>query len=105
MCNACAGGVMSLKVLVEGEVTTILVLDLFLVTLLVGAVQDTGLLVFTDTLLEEVGLAPQGDVLHEVEGVGRLVDLLVAESHEETIGDELDVLLHQVGVHAEKSAR
>lgn len=93
---------MRLKVIVEGEVTTVLVLGL---VLLLGAVHDTSLLVLADTLLEEVGLATEGDVLHEVEGVGDLVDLLVAESDEESVSNELDVLLHQGGVHAEKSAR
>ena len=36
---------------------------------------DPHLLVFPDTLLEEVGLPLQGDGLHEVEGVGSLVNL------------------------------
>jgi hypothetical protein len=34
----------------------------------------------------------QRDHVHEVEGVGRVVDLVVAESEEEPVGDELDVL-------------
>lgn len=103
----CAGkgeGARCLEVIVEREITAVLSLDLLLGVLL-GAVHDTSLLVFTDALLEEVGLATQGDVLHEVEGVADLVDLLVAEGDEEAVSNELDVLLHQVGVHAEKSAR
>lgn len=67
--------------------------------------EDTGLLVVGNTLLEEVGLATKGDVLHEVEGVGGLVNLLVAKRDKETISDELNVLLHEVRVHAEKGTR
>jgi len=42
----------------------------------------------------------EGDHLHPLEGVGGLVQLLVAERHEEAVGDELDVLRHERGVHA-----
>lgn len=70
--------------------------------LLGGRCHDTSLLVVGDALLEEVGLSGQGDVLHEVEGVGRLVELLVTEGKQQPVGDELNVLLHQVGVHAEQ---
>jgi hypothetical protein len=72
---------------------------------LLCASHDTGLLVVTDALLKEVGLASQRNVLHEVEGVGRVVVLGVAESQEQTVGDELNVLAHERGVHAEQSAR
>jgi hypothetical protein len=71
---------------------------------LLCASHDTCLLVVTDALLEEVGLAGQRDVLHEVEGVGRVVDLGVAESQEQTVGDELNILTHEGGVHAEECA-
>ena len=40
-----------------------------------GARHDPHPLVLSYTLLEEVGLPLQGDVLHEVEGVLHLVDL------------------------------
>jgi hypothetical protein len=93
-----------LEVIIEGEVTTVLALGLIVLGLL-SAEHDTGLLVVTDTLLEEVGLATKGDILHEVEGVGRLVHLLVAKGDKKTVGDELNVLLHEVGVHAEEGAR
>lgn len=66
---------------------------------------DTRLLVVTDALLEEVRLACKRDVLHEIEGVGGLVVLLVTEREQQAVSDELDVLLHQVGVHAEQRAR
>ena len=73
--------------------------------LLLCASHDACLLIISDTLLEEVGLAGKGDILHEVERVGNLVDLLVAKRQKETISNELDVLLHESRVHAEKSAR
>jgi hypothetical protein len=73
--------------------------------LLVGGGHDTSLLVVTDTLLEEVGLAGKGDRLHEVEGVGGVVVLLVAKGDEQTVSDELNVLAHQLGVHAEQTTR
>lgn len=99
----------SSEVLVKAEVAAILTLLLGragrLILVLLSTVHDTGLLVVGDTLLKEVGLATKRDVLHEVEGVGRFVDLVVAESDQQTISDELDVLLHQVGVHAQEGAR
>ena len=99
---------MHLEVLIKVEVSTVLRLGIRLrdgVLVLLGrAGHDTGLLVVTDALLEEVGLASQGNVLHEVEWVGRLVVLLIAERQEQTISDELNILLHEVGVHAEESA-
>jgi hypothetical protein len=71
---------------------------------LLCAGHDTGFLVVTDALFEEVGLASQRDILHEVEGVGRVVDLGVAKSQEQTVGDELNVLAHERSVHAEQRA-
>lgn len=97
---------MQLEVFVKVETTGIFVFVFrggFL--LLLGAVHDTGLLVVTNTLLEEVSLAGKGDVLHEVEGVGSIVVLLVAKSDQETVGNELNVLAHQFRVHSEQSAR
>jgi len=96
-----------LEVLVKGKVSTYNSSRCRLVLLLVllCARHDTGLLVITDTLLEEVGLACQRDVLHKVEWVSSIVVLLNAKSEEKTVGDELDVLAHELGVHTEKSAR
>lgn len=71
--------------------------------LLVGFLHDTRLLVVTNALLEEVGLAVKRDVLHEVEGVGGVVELLVAQCHQQAVCDELNVLAHKIGVHAEES--
>ena len=99
-----------LKVLVEAEVAR-LALRLgrgrrgaVLLLVLLCAGHDTGLLVVTNTLLEEVGLASKRNVLHEVKGVGGVVVLGIAESEQQTVGNELNVLAHESGVHAEQSA-
>ena len=58
--------------------------------------------VIRHTLLEEVGLALKRDHVHEVEGVGSIVNLLIAKSNEQTVGNELDVLAHELGIHADE---
>ena len=68
--------------------------------LFLGASHDAGLLIIPDPFLEEVGLAGQGDGFHEIEGIGGMVTFSVTEGEEESIGDELDVLFHEGGVHA-----
>jgi|SRR5690242_10935852 len=73
--------------------------------LLLCARHDTSLLVVTNPFLEEVGLASQRDILHEVEGVGSVVALRVAKGQQQAVGNKLDVLAHKSGVHAEQSAR
>jgi hypothetical protein len=90
-----------LEVLVEVEATGVLFLLLFIFILL-RAVHDASFLVVTDTLLEEVGLSGKGDVLHEVEGVGGVVVLLVTKSNQETVSYEFNVLAHQLGVHSKQ---
>jgi len=65
-------------------------------------VVDASLGVIRHTLLEEVGLSLKRDHVHEVEGVGGIVDLLIAKSNEQTVSDELDVLAHELGVHADE---
>jgi hypothetical protein len=93
-----------LEVIVKGEIAAVLALGrLLLVGLLAGTVENTGFLVIGHTLLKEVGLAAKRNVLHKVEGVSGLVDLLVTESDKQSVSDELNVLLHEVGVHAEQS--
>ena len=71
-------------------------------TLQGGAVHDTGLLVFSDALLEEVGLALHGDHLHPRERITNVVDLGAVQLGQETVGNELNVLRHQVSVHADE---
>ena len=56
-------------------------------------------------LLEEVGLALHRDHVHKVERVLLVVDLGVAERDEEAVGDKLDVLAHELGVHADEADR
>ena len=57
------------------------------------------------TLLEEISLALEGDHIHKVEGVRHVIHLVIAESHKKSVGDELDVLAHKLGVHADESNR
>ena len=61
-------------------------------------------MVIADAFLEEIGLAGQGDGLHKVKRVGRFIVFLIAEREEQAVGHELDVLLHEVGVHAQQRA-
>jgi len=61
-------------------------------------------LVLTDALLEEVGLALHGDELHPVERILRVEDLLAAQACEKAVSDELNVLCHEAGVHADELA-
>jgi hypothetical protein len=65
--------------------------------------RDVGLSVGRHPLLEEVGLLLEGAHVHEVEGVGRVVDLVVAESNEKAVSDKLDVLVMSFGVHANET--
>ena len=75
---------------VEGE-------DLVLLGLL-----DVGLLVLADSLLEEVGLAGEGDHVHPLEGVLDQVVLGHSECVEQAVCHEHDVLAHELGVHADE---
>ena len=65
-------------------------------------VVDACLGVFRHALLKEVGLALKRNHVHEVEGIGSIVDLLIAKSNEQTVGNELDVLAHELGVHTDE---
>ena len=80
----------SLEICIQGE----------LVVLLVG--HDSGLLVVADSLLEEVGLSIQRDVLHEVKWILDIVDLGAAQLDEKPVRHKLDVDLHEVAVHADQ---
>ena len=61
---------------------------------------NAGLLVFGHTLFEEVRLALHGDHLHPWEWVDDIVDFTCTKCDQETVGNELDVLLHEDGVHS-----
>lgn len=95
-----------LEILIEVEVTSIRIdlLSLSVGSFLICASHDTSLLVIADALLEEIGLAGEGDRLHEVKRIGRIIELLVPESEEKTVSDELNILLHKRSVHAEQRA-
>lgn len=95
------------KFLVEAEIPPILILLLLLPLpsiLFIRARHHPRLLIIADALLEEIGLAGQRNGLHKVERVRRLIVFLVPEREEQPIGHELDVLLHEVGVHAQQRA-
>lgn len=47
-------------------------------------------------------LSLERDQVHEVEGVLDVVDFGVAEGDEEAVGDKLDVLAHEGGVHSDE---
>jgi hypothetical protein len=55
-----------------------------------------------NTLLEEVGLALQGDHIHEIEWVCHVISLLVAKRDQQPVGNELDILAHEICVHADE---
>ena len=59
-------------------------------------------LVVRHTLLKEVGLALERNHLHEVEGIRAVVVLRAAKRDEEAVRDELDVLTHELRVHADQ---
>ena len=71
---------------------------------LASASHHTGLLVLSNALLEEVGLALHGNEFHPVEGVLGVENLVATEAGEKTIGDELDVLGHKTGIHTDEFA-
>ena len=66
---------------------------------------DSSLGVVGYTLLEEISLALERDHIHKVEGVRHVVHFVVAKSHEESVGNKLDVLTHELGVHTDEGNR
>lgn len=63
------------------------------------------LLIFADLLLEEIRFALERDELHEREGIFGVVDLVDSKLIQQAIGDELDVLGHQLAVHSKHACR
>jgi len=55
-------------------------------------------------LLEEVCLALKWVHVHEVKWVGDVIDFLVTGSHKQTVSNKLNVLVHEVWVHANQLA-
>ena len=71
----------------------------------IAGVRDIGFGVVGNTLLEEIGFALQRNHVHEVERVCCFVDLSIAEGDEEAVSDKLDVLAHELRVHADEADR
>ena len=95
------------KFLVEAEIPTILILLLpFSLDgiFFIRARHHARLLIIADAFLKEIGLAGQGNGLHKVERVSRLIVFLIPEREEQTVGHELDILLHEIGIHAQQRA-
>jgi hypothetical protein len=86
----------ALKVLVECE--TLLDRRMIIVDALIHARLGVG----RHPRLEKVGLPLQRNVLHKVKRIRVVVDLFVAEGDEQSIGDESDVLAHELFVHADQ---
>lgn len=61
--------------------------------------------VLAHLLFKEVADRRQADHLHEIKRVRRAVQLVVPELHHEPVRHELNVLRHQLGVHADEAAR
>ena len=66
---------------------------------LASIAHHASLLVLSHPLLKEVGLPLEGDQFHEVERVGCTVYLLANQLIQQAVGDKLDVLTHELGVH------
>jgi len=70
-------------------------------TLLIAAhALDARLLILAHFLLEEIRLATQRYILHEVEWILAVVEFLALQLDQETIGHVLNVLGHEARVHA-----
>ena len=63
---------------------------------------DTSLLIFTYSPLKEVCLSLKRDHVHPFERIFNIVLLRNTELEKETIGDELNVLVHQSTVHSDQ---
>ena len=66
---------------------------------------DTGLLIFTNSPLKEVCFSLKRDHVHPFERIFSPVLLRNTKLEEETISDELNVLVHQLTVHTNQLDR
>ena len=64
--------------------------------------QNASFLVFTYALFKEICFSLNRNHVHEVKRVGGVVDAFVTEFNKKTIGNKLDVLTHEVAVHADE---
>ena len=82
----------------------VVVIDVELARLLgtVCAHLDSGLLVVTDSLLEEVGLSLEGNHVHPFKWIFDVPLLWDSQAKEQTVSNKLDVLRHQTRVHTDQ---
>ncbi|PON95382.1 hypothetical protein TorRG33x02_089040 [Trema orientale] len=71
----------------------------------IDAGHDRSLLVLSNPLLEKVGLTLQRYQLHPIKGVLSIIHLAIPQRPKQPVRHELDVLAHQVAVHAHQGAR
>lgn len=62
-------------------------------------------MVISYSFLEEVGFAFQRDHVHPIERIGGVVDLGGSQCEDQSIGDVLDVLVHQLRVYSDQFGR
>lgn len=93
-----------LKIIIKRKRPPILI-DLLLPSLLLRhrTRHHASLLIIPDALLKEIRLARQTNRLHEIERVSHLIVLLIAQRDEQAISHELDILLHERGIHAQQA--
>ena len=89
--------------LIDLEVTVQVELVLLGIRIQVKMGHDTGTLIFADSFLEKVGLSLQRDQFHEIERVLDIPLLWTAQLDEETIRNKLNVLAHELVVHADQT--
>ncbi|RUS30957.1 hypothetical protein BC938DRAFT_478710 [Jimgerdemannia flammicorona] len=66
-------------------------------------VHDSRALVVGDALFEEIGLALEGDEVHEIKGVLSVVAFRHAKGDEQAVSDKFNILAHEGGVHANET--
>ena len=59
--------------------------------------------VLRDASLKEIGLALQGNHVHEIEWICGAVVLRIAKRKKQAIGNELDVLTHESRIHTNET--
>ena len=63
---------------------------------------NIGLGVVRHPLLEKVGLALQRNHVHKVKRILGIVHLGVSERYQQAVSNELDVLVHELSIHADQ---
>jgi len=70
-----------------------------------GVIPNSTLGILSDALLEEVSLSLERDTVHPVKGVLSTIDLGLVEVEQEAVSTELNVVAHEVCIHAEELDR